>query len=148
MKHLLGCLALLCCLAATGDDSQAVKQVTDLNILLQKATAKYDAATISKLLTNDFVLVNGAGKILDRDATLKDIGDRSAIWIANEPSDVSVRVYNDDCAIVVALLHIKYTAAGKLHDVIARYTDVWIKDGGTWKYATAQANVYKRLAPP
>jgi len=132
-------------LAATGDDSEAVKQVTDLNLLLQQATKRYDAAGISNLMTGDFVLVNGRGQVLDRDATLKDIADRSAVWLANEPSDISVRVYNGDCAIVVALLHLKYKQNGKLHDILGRYTDVWIKDGGSWKYATGQANVYKRF---
>lgn len=145
MRLLIGCFALLLCLAATGDDSQAVSQITDLNLLLQQATKRYDDATVSKMMSGDFVLVNGRGQVLDRDATLKDIGDRSAVWIANEPSDVSVRVYNGDCAIVVALLHLKYKQAGKLHDILGRYTDVWIKDGASWKYASGQANVYKRF---
>ena len=138
------------CTCPSGDsvsDAQIVKQVTDLNALLQSATQKYDVPAVSKMLTDDYVLVNGKGKLFDRDATLKDIGDRSAIWIANEPSDVSVRTYNGDCAIVVALLHIKYkTQTGHVHDVIARYTDVWVKQGETWKYASAQANLYKTIA--
>ena len=146
MKLLLTCCAvLLFCISATGDDSHIVNQVTDLNALLQTATARYDVARISTLITDDFVLVNGSGQVWDREAFLKDVGDRSAAFIANDPSDVTVRTYNGDCAIVVALLHIKYTQMRKLHDLVARYTDVWVKDGGAWKYATGQATVYKRL---
>ena len=139
------CAALLFCVAATGDDGQIVKQLTDLNALLQSATQRYDVDAVSKLVTEDFTLVNGGGQIWDREAFLKDVGDRSAVWIANDPSEVSVRSYNGDCAIVIGLLHIKYTQDGKLHDLLARYTDVWVKDGDAWKYATGQASVYKRL---
>jgi ketosteroid isomerase-like protein len=146
MRLLFCCCILAFCLAAGGDDA-IVRQVTDLNALLQSATQHYDVATVSKMLTDDYVLVNNKGSLFNREATLKDIGDRSAIWIANEPSDVSVRTYNGDCAIVVALLHIKYkTQAGRLRDVIVRYTDVWVKQGANWKYASAQASVYKNLA--
>lgn len=134
---------LLFCLAATGPDTDIVKRISDLNALLQSATERYDAATVSKMLTGDYVLVNSRGQIFGRDATLKDVGDRTATWIANDPSDVSVRSYNGDCAILIGLLHIKYRLAGKLHDVRVRYTDVWIKDGDSWKYATGQASVLK-----
>ena len=146
MKLLVTCCAvLLFCVSATGDDAAIVKQVTDLNALLQSATARYDTDGISKLVTSDFTLVNGAGQVWDREAFLKDIGDRSAVWIANDPSEVTVRSYNGDCAILIGLLHIKYSQDGKVHDLLARYTDVWVKSGGTWLYATGQASVYKRL---
>src|SRR5215475_10758244 len=108
MKLILACCALLlACVSATGTDGQIDQQITDLNALLQRATARYDVEQISKLVTGDFVLVNGAGQVWDRESFLKDVGDRSAVWIANDPSDVTIRSYNGDCAIVVALLHIK-----------------------------------------
>lgn len=132
--------------AGSADDAQVGTQITDLNALLQNATKNYDAETISKWLTDDYVLVIGSGEVRDREATLKDVGDRSQVWIANEPADVTVRSYNGDCAILVDLLHLKYTQGGKLHDVIARITEVWVKEGGTWRYASAQATVYKRLS--
>lgn len=146
MRYVFFACLLVCCIGATSDNVQIIRHVTDLNSLLQSATAQYDVGTVSKMLTDDYVLVNSKGKIFDRDATLKDIADRSAIWIANEPSEVSVRTYNGDCAIVVGLLHIKYkTQSGKVHDVLARYTDVWVKQGDSWRYASAQASLYKAL---
>lgn len=147
MRTLVAVAALLFALgAASGSDPDTGRQITDLNGLLQIATKHYDVETVSKWLSDDYVLVNGAGDILNRPATLKDVGDRSQVWIANEPSDVTVRSYNGDCAILVDLLHLKYRYAGKVHDVLARITEVWVKENGVWRYASAQATVYKRFS--
>jgi len=133
-------------LGASGDSASHVRsQITDLNLLLQKATQRYDVKTLSRFATDDFTLVNGSGEVCDKAAFLKDAGDRSAVWEANDPFDVRVRSYNDDCAIVVALLHIKFRQGGKLHDVIGRYTDIWIKQGSAWRYPAGQATLYKKL---
>lgn len=146
MKTVFACLAILLLGAtASSGDAQIAKKITDLNTLLQSATQRYDSNTISKLITDDYILVNGGGQVWDRDAFLKDIVDRSAVWMANDPSEVSVRSYNGDCAILIGLLHIKYSQNGKVHDLLARYTDVWVKNGGQWQYASGQASVYKRL---
>jgi hypothetical protein len=138
------CFCVIYLLAVAGG-SQAAGEVSKLNDLLQSATERYDVATVSKLASNDFVLVNGAGQIWNRDAFLKDIGDKSAVWQANDPQDVTVRTYNDDTAVLIGLLHIKYTQAGTSHDVLARYTDVWVKLDGKWRYVSGQASLYKRL---
>lgn len=139
------CALVLCCLAATGSDTQIAKQITDLNALVQASTARHDTDTLSKLITDDYGVVDIDSHFYDRDAFLKIVGDRDVKWLANDPSEVSVRSYNGDCAILMGLLHVKYSYAGKIHDQLVRYSDLWVKSGGTWQYASGQATLVKRL---
>jgi len=146
MKRILVCCAvLLLGVAATGDDTRIAKQITALNAVLQTASERYDTETLSKLITHDYSVVDVNGKVYDHDAFLKILGNRAIKWLANDPSDVSVRSYNGDCAILTGLLHVKFTYAGKTYNRIVRYTDVWVKDGGTWHYAGGQGTLVKRL---
>ena len=124
--------------------SGTVSDIQHLNARLQDETKAFDVAGVGAMITPDFELVNGSGQVWHRSAFLADVGDRSVTWQLNKPQDVTVRVYNDDCAIVVALLHLRYVSDKHLHDLLARYTDVWVKQGGQWRYASGQATVVKR----
>jgi ketosteroid isomerase-like protein len=126
--------------------SNTVSSVEYLNARLQDETKAYDMAGVASMITPDFELVNGSGAVWHRAAFLADIGDRSAVWQLNKPEDVTVRVYNNDCAIVVALLHLRYVSNKHLHDLLARYTDIWVRQGGEWRYASGQATVVKRYS--
>lgn len=122
--------------AWASDDTSTLLQ---LNAQLQDRTKAYDVAGVEKLITNDYTLINGSGAVWDRQAFLRDVGDRSAVWEINQPEDVRVRLYNNDTALVIGVLHMRYRLGGRVHDLRARYTDVWVKMGGTWKYASGQA---------
>ncbi|HEY2476131.1 MAG TPA: nuclear transport factor 2 family protein [Candidatus Cybelea sp.] len=143
MKYLICCVVIFATLSATTSDPQIATQITGLNALLQTATERYDADTISNLITKDYTLVDEKGQVWDRATFLKVVGNRSHTWIANDPSDVTVKSYNGDCAVLTGLLHIKFSMDGKIHDLTDRFTDVWVKDGENWRYVQGQATVYK-----
>lgn len=138
------CFLLLFPIAVTGDEAGIATQITGLNTLLQSATERYDVDAISKLVAADYTLIDEKGNIWDRATFLKVVGDRSHTWFANDPSSVTVKSYNGDCAVLTGLLHIKFGQAGKVHDLVDRFTDVWVKDGTTWKYVQGQATLYKQ----
>jgi hypothetical protein len=122
---------------AWGSDDRS--ELIRLNAEVQDRTKAYDVAALDKLITNDYTLIGGSGQVFDRAAFLKDIGDRSAVWEINEPEDVNVRFYNNDTALVIAILHMRYRLNGTEHDLRVRYTDVWVRLDGSWKYAAGQA---------
>ena len=134
---------MLATLSAANSDTQIGTQITGLNALLQTATERYDVDTISKLVTANYTLVDEKGPIWDRATFLRVVGDRSHTWMANDPSDVTVKSYNGDCAVLTGLLHIKYSKDGKVHDLTDRFTDVWVRDGTDWHYVQGQATLYK-----
>jgi hypothetical protein len=133
--------------ALAGPPDPIVQQLTVLNATLQLATKNYDTAELAKLITDDYELVSSSGKVYDRQAFLADAADRSAAYEINEPEDVSVRHYNNDCAIVTAILHVRFRAAGKVRDVRIRYGDVWVKLNGRWWYAYGEASPLKTPSP-
>lgn len=149
MKILLTCCALLMfgVAAAPADEMSIARQITDLNATLQKATRNHDAATIASMIAADYTLVSDTGAVWDRATFLKVVADPSIEWLANDPSDVTVRSYNGDCATITALLHTEYRMNGKVHNYIDRFTDVWVKDGDAWHYVTGHATLYKMLPP-
>ena len=120
-----------------------VEHLTQLNAILQTATKNYDVATLKALITDDFELISSSGRVYDRDAFLLDAADRSAVYEINEPEDVSVRHYNDDSAVVSAVLHVRYRSGAKTVDVRIRYGDVWVKIDGRWRYAYGEASPMK-----
>ncbi|HEY8314403.1 MAG TPA: nuclear transport factor 2 family protein [Candidatus Baltobacteraceae bacterium] len=127
---------------AAADDPIA-RQLIALNLRLQVATQQYDVATLRSLITDDYELISASGKVYDRSAFLADAADRSVVYELNEPEDVSVRHYNDDCAIVTAILHVRFRIGAKRKDTRIRYSDVWIKQNGEWHYASGEASPIK-----
>jgi hypothetical protein len=145
--------AALCCLCAAPLAASASVDTRDpvadelvrLNATLQIATKNYDIATLKDLISDDYELVSASGKVYDRAAFLADAADRSAVYEINEPEDVAVRHYNDDSAIVTAILHVRYRVEGKTVDVRIRYGDTWAKLDGKWRYVYGEASPLKAV---
>lgn len=117
----------------------AVQHLIEANNNMQIATKTYDVASLEKMITDDFELFSSSGKIYDRAAFLRDVGDTSVKWEKNDPEDVAVRLYNDDSAMVTAVLHMRYVVGERLVDTRIRYGDMWVKIDGTWLYASGHA---------
>ena len=122
--------------AAAGDP--IIAEVTKANDAMQLATKNYDTKAIDSILTKDFVLVQSRGSVVKRAAFLADIGDRSATWIENKSSDLTVYSYNGNTALAIGILHMRYRYKDKINDVKLRFTDVWVKQDGHWKWASSQ----------
>ncbi len=150
MKHFFGAvLCAVCCLStatassASASDSVA-QELMQLNSTLQVATKNHDVATLERLISNDYELISSSGKVYDRTAFLADAADKSLTYEVNEPEDVAVRHYGDDCAIVTAVLHVRYRPASTVTEVRIRYADVWIRQNGQWRYVLGQASPMKK----
>lgn len=124
--------------SAAGDITHVM---TEKDAQLQRATREYDTGTIRKLITDDFTLITSSGRILNAQDLIADVGDRSVKWFNNDTEDIKVRAYNGDCAIVTAILHQRYEYNGKMSDYRVRFTDTWVKLGGSWRYAAGHASL-------
>lgn len=90
------------------------------------------------MLTKDFVLVLTHGAVVDRNGWLDDVADRQTSMEVNKVESLSIHPYNDDCALAIGVLHIRYREKNKLTDVRMRFIDVWVKQDGQWKWASSQ----------
>jgi ketosteroid isomerase-like protein len=116
--------------------------VAALDTEYQAAVFRNDAATMDRILADDFVLVLGNGTIHDKAELLADARARSITWEQQKEVDDSqtVRVWGDT-AVVTAKLWIKGTQAGKAFDRKLWFSDTYVRTKDGWKYVFGQASL-------
>ena len=146
-KVLIFILILSGCAFAQSKDDDAlkalVKQMTD-------AQAAYDAATLDKIFTADYIEISPIGEFDPREKVLgfykpelKPPAEKMSA--ALEITDYSIRTY-DKFAVVIARFNYTITSEGKtLPPRSMRAMIVCRKEKGAWKIASAQ---YTGIRPP
>jgi ketosteroid isomerase-like protein len=138
----IAALAAVACsvVHAAADDPKAI--VAALDTQYQAAVKVNDAATMDRILADDFVLVTGRGQAFKKADLLKDARDKTTIYEhqEEEAGSQTVRVWGDT-AVVTALLWIKGTRAGAPIDYRLWFSDTYVRTPAGWKYAFGQASI-------
>ena len=115
------------------DDARAV---ADLDTQYQKAVKENDAATMDRILLDDFVLVTGNGTVYTKTDLLKSAREKDVIWERQdeEPGTQKVQLWGDT-AVVTAKLWLKYARDGKVVDRKLWFSDTYIRTARGWRYA-------------
>jgi ketosteroid isomerase-like protein len=121
--------------AATDD----AKIVAALDVEYQAAVERNDAATMDRILADDFVLVTGLGKVYTKADLLEEARSKQVIYEHQRDRAQTVRVWGDT-AVVTALLSAKGTDAGKPFDYELWFSDTYVRTPAGWRYAFAQAS--------
>jgi ketosteroid isomerase-like protein len=131
---------------APADD--VTKAVAALDTQYQAAVKVNDAATMDRILADDFVLVTGRGQAFTKADLLKDARDKTTVYEhqEEEPGSQTVRVWGDT-AVVTAMLWIKGTRAGMPIDYKLWFSDAYVRTRTGWKYAFGQASIALPKAP-
>ncbi|MGB9428516.1 MAG: nuclear transport factor 2 family protein [Gammaproteobacteria bacterium] len=145
MEKLLLALALLISgfsvLAAPGPDcspEHALALVAALDTEYQAAVAKNDAATMDRLLANDFILVNGKGAVYTKADFLTEARSGRIIYERQDDSRQKVRVWGKT-AVLTALLWAKGSEGGKPFEYRAWFSDMYLCTATGWRYTFAQS---------
>jgi len=97
-----------------------------------------DAAELQRLLADDYVLYNSAGKAEDKAAFIRDCAGMKLQPFTVE--DETIRVFGDAAVLAgVATLSGTDIASGEAFSVRLRFADVWRKRDGRWQLAFTQA---------
>jgi ketosteroid isomerase-like protein len=96
---------------ASADDDK--KAVAALDTQYQAAVEKNDAATMDRILADDFTLVTGNGKTYTKTDLLKAAHSKNVVYEHQSDTEQTVRVWGDT-AVVTAKLWEKGTEDGKL----------------------------------
>jgi ketosteroid isomerase-like protein len=125
--------------ASSADDA---KTVAALDTQYQAAVKENDAATMDRILADDFVLVTGRGKVYDKTELLKAAREKQVIYEHQdeEAGSQKVRVW-DDTAVVTALLWIKAVQEGKPVDYKLWFSDTYVRSPTGWRYVFGQASL-------
>jgi len=145
-RGLLATLALsgLVVLAAAAQSGRAADDaaaaVARLDTQYQAAVKANDAATMDRILADDFVLVTGRGQTFTKADLLRAARDQSSIYEHQDESQQKVRVWGDT-AVVTALLWIKGTTGGKPFERRLWYSDTYVRTATGWRYIFGQASL-------
>jgi ketosteroid isomerase-like protein len=115
------------------------KAVATLDTEYQAAVKNNDAATMDRILADDFVLVTGLGKTYTKADLLEEARSKRVIYERQEDTDQKVRVWGDT-AVVTALLWAKGTEDGKSFDYKLWFSDTYVRTPNGWRYVFAQAS--------
>ncbi len=130
----------------TESPAEVEKVVAALDTAYQAAVKANDAATMDRILADDFVLVTGRGKTFSKADLLQEARDRTTTYEHQEELEQKVRVWGDT-AVVTALLWIKGTADGKTSDRKLWFSDVYVRTSRGWRYVFGQASLALPATP-
>lgn len=145
MKTLLGIGIAVIMLAigvnrvnASADDDK--KAVAALDTQYQAAVEKIDAATMDRILADDFILVTGNGKTFTKADLLKEARKGTVVYEHQSDTEQTVRVWGDT-AVVTAKLWEKGTQDGKPFDYTLWFSDTYVRSPTGWRYVFGQASL-------
>ena len=121
---------------------EARRTVAALDVQYQEAVKRNDAATMGRIMHDDFVLVLGNGKTFSRDDLLKEAEGRH-IEYERQDEDAgtqTVRVWGDT-AVVTARLWLKGKNRGEAFERRLWFSDTYVRTPGGWRYAFGQASL-------
>ena len=119
-------------------DDKAV--VAKLDIEYQAAVKANDVATMSRILADDFVLVNGRGQAFTKADLLKSAASKDFLYEHQEDTNQTVRVWGNT-AVVTALLWLKGTNKSVPFDYKLWFSDTYVRTPAGWKYVFGQASL-------
>jgi ketosteroid isomerase-like protein len=120
--------------------AEVEKIVARLDTEYQAAVKANDAATMDRILADDFVLITGRGKTFSKADLLKAARDKTAVYEHQEELEQKVRVWGDT-AVVTALLWIKGTSEGQAFERRLWFSDTYVRTAQGWKYVLGQASL-------
>ena len=123
-------------LVSAADDDR--KAVASLDTEYQAAVKKNDAATMDRLLADDFVLVTASGKTYTKADLLNEARGGRTAYEHQEDTMQTVRVWGDT-AVVTARLWEKGTDGGEPFDHLLWFSDTYVRTPNGWRYVFAQS---------
>jgi ketosteroid isomerase-like protein len=123
--------------AFAGDDRRIV---AGLDTEYQAAVKSNDAATMSRILADDFVLVTGSGTSYTKSDLINDARSGQKLYEHNEELEQKVRVWGDT-AVVTAKLWEKGTDNGKPFNHTLWFSDTYARTQNGWHYVFGQSSL-------
>jgi len=114
--------------------------VAALDTRYQAAVRSHDAATMSAILADDFVLVTGRGRVYSKADLLREANRADLIYEHQEDTNRTVRVWQNT-AVVTALLWEKGTDKGTPFDYRLWFSDTYVRTPSGWQYVFGQASL-------
>jgi ketosteroid isomerase-like protein len=129
--------------AASADDQ---KTVAELDTQYQAAVKANDANVMDRILADDFILIEGDGKVSTKNDLLSEARSGRVVYEHQDGSEQTVRLWGDT-AVVTAKLWGKGSDGGKPFNWTLWYSDTYVKTPGGWRYVFGQASLPLPMTP-
>ena len=116
------------------------KALAALDTEYQAAVKTNDAATMERLLADDFALVTGSGKTYNKADLLSEARSGRIVYEHQEDTAQTVRVWGDT-ATITAKLWEQGTDNGKPFDYTVWFTDTYVRYPAGWRYVFGQSSL-------
>jgi ketosteroid isomerase-like protein len=137
---LVGSVVAMFAFAASGNSAEDAKTVAALDTQYQAAVKNNDAATMNRILADDFVVVIGSGKVYTKADLIQMAQTRRVQYDHQEDSDQTVGVWGDT-AVVTAKLWLKGTDQGNPFDWHVWFSDTYVRTPAGWRYVHGMASL-------
>jgi hypothetical protein len=134
-----GLVIFLATRAARASVEDDKKLVAALDTQYQAAVEKNDAATMDRLLAEEFILVTGSGKVYTKADLLKEARGGSTRYEHQSDTEQTVRVW-ENTAVITAKLWEKGIENDKPFDYTLWFSDTYVRTPSGWKYVFGQAS--------
>jgi len=113
-------------------DREAQKEILELEKKFGEAMIQNDTDAIGRLLSNDWIIIDPDGSVIDRSRFLAVIKSGALKHEAMDSEDIRVRTYGNT-ATVTAVTHTRTKYLDKEFNTHERATDVFAKQNGRWQ---------------
>ena len=113
----------------------ALEQVTALERAWSNAVVQHDEETVSKLLADDFVGIDGRGFMSNKAAEIEEARPKASaglILVGENLSEVRVRTYGET-AVFTAVNTAQFRSENGESTIRYRRTTVWVRRGASWQ---------------
>ena len=135
-----GVLAMISVGGASSSGDEDKQAVAMLDTKYQAAVEKNDAATMDRILADDFILVTGNGKTHTKADLIRETRSGRVVYEHQSDTEQTVHVWGDT-AVVTAKLWEKGTDEGKPFDVTLWFSDTYARTPSGWRYVFGQASL-------
>jgi ketosteroid isomerase-like protein len=125
---------------AKASNSDDVKAVADLDKQYRAAFRRNDAATMQRILADDFILVTGSGTSHTKTDLLEEARSGRMRYSHQEDTEQTVRIWGDR-AVVTAKLWEKGMQKGTPFDYTLWFSDTYVRTPTGWRYVFGQASL-------
>src|SRR5881398_980123 len=113
-------------------DRDAEKEILEVESKFGEAMIQNDAEAIGRILSDDWIIIDPDGGVIDKSRFLAVIRSGALKHEAMDSEDIRVRTY-PNTAIVSAVTSTKTDYLGKEFKTRERATDVFVKKDGLWQ---------------
>src|SRR5207302_9224437 len=112
-------------------DRAAQEEILELERRFGEAMIRNDADAIGRLLSDDWIIIDPDGGVIDKSRFMAVIKSGALKHEAMDSEDIRVRTY-PNTATVTAVTHTRTKYLGKEFTTHERATDAFVKEDGRW----------------